>query len=78
MTAVSASFISASPLLALGLVVLGFVVYCEVDLARAHAVRHLPKSLWAIICVLSIPLGGILYLSLGTNRSITHRAGGAQ
>lgn len=61
----SASFISAVPVLALGLVALGFVVYCEVDLVHAHGVRYLPKWLWAIICVLSIPIGGILYLTFG-------------
>ena len=42
----------------------GFVVFCLVDIAR-HEVRHLPKWLWALICVLSIPLGGIVYLLVG-------------
>lgn len=65
MTAVSASFISAVPVLALGLVVLGFLVYCEVDLASAEAVRRLPKWLWAVVCCLWVPFGGILYLVVG-------------
>lgn len=42
-TGVSASFLLAVPLLALGLLVLAFAVYCEVDAIRADAVRHLPN-----------------------------------
>ena len=75
MTAVSAGFISAVPVLALGVIVLGFVVYCEADLVHAHGVRHLPRWLWAIICGLSVPLGGILYLTLG--RPVTAGGHGA-
>ncbi len=43
----------------------GFVVYCLTDLARARNVRYLPKWAWALICVVSVPLGGIIYLSIG-------------
>ena len=50
-----------APLLVLGL---GFVVYCLVDLSRSD-VKHLPKWAWAAICVVSVPLGGILYLTIG-------------
>ncbi|MFC2176991.1 PLD nuclease N-terminal domain-containing protein [Actinomycetota bacterium] len=49
------------PLLVLSL---AFVVYCLVDLARSE-VKHFPKWAWAAICVLSVPLGGILYLTVG-------------
>ena len=50
----------------LPLVVLGvaFVAYCLVDLAR-HDVRYLPKWAWALICLVSIPVGGIVYLIIG-------------
>ncbi|HKZ30367.1 MAG TPA: PLD nuclease N-terminal domain-containing protein [Acidimicrobiia bacterium] len=41
-----------------------FLVYCLVDLARSE-VRHLPKWAWATICVISVPLGGIIYLTIG-------------
>jgi hypothetical protein len=41
------------------------VVYALVDLARAPAVRYLPKWAWAIICVISLPLGPLAYLLLG-------------
>jgi hypothetical protein len=46
------------------LVSVGFVTYCLVDLSR-NEVRHLPKWLWAIVCIVSVPLGGILYLLVG-------------
>jgi hypothetical protein len=68
MPAVSAGFVSAAPMLALGVVVFGFVVYCEVDLVRTEGVRHLPKWLWAIVCLLCVPIGAILYLTFGRRR----------
>ena len=42
----------------------GFVAYCLVDLVRSE-VQHLPKWAWALICIASVPLGGILYLTIG-------------
>ena len=60
--------LAAFPVAALlPLVVIGvaFVAYCLVDIARAPSVRYLPKWVWVAICVLSIPLGGIVYLLLG-------------
>lgn len=50
-----------APIIVLGV---AFVVYCLVDIAR-NDVQHLPKWAWALICVISIPLGGIVYLLLG-------------
>jgi len=49
-------------------VAVAFVAYCLADIARAERVRHLPKWLWAIICVVSVPLGGVLYLVFGKER----------
>lgn len=45
-------------------VALGFIAYCLIDLSR-HEVRYLPKWAWAVICVLSVPMGGIVYLLVG-------------
>ena len=42
----------------------GWVAYCLVDLRRS-SVRHLPKWGWALVIVLSVPLGGIVYLTAG-------------
>jgi hypothetical protein len=44
-----------------------FVGYCWVDIARSE-VKGLPKWAWAIIVVVSIPLGGIVYLLVGRER----------
>lgn len=45
-------------------VILGFLIFCWVDIAR-HSVKYLPKWAWAIICCVSIPIGGIVYLIVG-------------
>jgi uncharacterized membrane protein YczE len=45
-------------------VTLGFLIYCWVDIAR-YPVKYLPKLIWAAICMISLPLGGIVYLIVG-------------
>lgn len=52
---------AVAPLILLGVAFVGFCLY---DLAR-HDVRYLPKWAWLIICLISIPLGGIVYLLVG-------------
>jgi ABC-2 type transport system ATP-binding protein len=59
-------------LVVLGVLAVGFAVVCLLDVLRAERVRYLPKWAWAIICVVSIPLGGIVYLTVG------RRSGSAQ
>ena len=56
---------AVAPLL---LVAFGFVAYCLFDLSRSE-VRYLPKWVWALICLLSIPIGGIVYLLVGREPS---------
>ena len=59
-----------APLAALlPLIILGvaFVGYCLFDLSR-NDVRYLPKWAWAVICLLSVPVGGIIYLTVGRVR----------
>jgi hypothetical protein len=46
----------------------GFVAFCLIDLFRARRVRYLPKWAWALICIVSVPLGGIVYLLVGRPR----------
>ena len=55
------SFAAIAPLLILAL---AFVIYCWVDIAR-NEVKHLPKWVWAIIAIISVPIGGIIYLVVG-------------
>ena len=45
-------------------VAVAFVGYCLFDLWRNEP-RLLPRWAWALICVLSVPLGGVVYLLLG-------------
>jgi hypothetical protein len=55
-----------APLLLIGVT---FVGYCLWDLARQPGTRGLPKAVWAVLTVISVPLGGILYLLLGRSAS---------
>lgn len=48
----------------------GFVVWVIIDIVRADSVRHLPKWAWIVISLLSIPLGGIVYVLLGRDRGV--------
>ena len=50
------------------LLAVGFVIWVVVDIVRADAVQHLPKWAWVIISIISIPLGGIVYLLVGRDR----------
>ena len=73
-------FASLAPALIPVLVLLlGLDVYCLVDLARAKSVRNAPKLAWVIVilCV-SAPLGAILYLFFGMDRTGTgqHKTSG--
>lgn len=50
-----------APIFVVGLL---FVGYCILDIVR-HEVKHLPKWAWIVISLLSVPLGGIVYLLVG-------------
>jgi len=47
------------------LIVAGFVAYCLADMVRHPAVRHLPRWVWAMLSLVSMPLGAIAYLLFG-------------
>jgi hypothetical protein len=57
--------------------VLAFTVYCVADVARATAVRSLSRGVWAVICLVSMPLGGILYLAAGKAWKVPEGPGAA-
>jgi hypothetical protein len=57
-------------LVPLAVLLAGFIAFCLIDLARARAVRYLPKPVWALVIVLiSWPLGALAYLIFGKDRS---------
>jgi hypothetical protein len=53
---------------ALILVMATFEGYCLVDCARADQVRYFSQWTWAIIMLMTMPLGGMLYLMYGKVR----------
>jgi len=55
-------------LVPLVVVAVGFVVFCLFDLSRAGEVHYLLKWAWVVICVVSVPPGGIIYLALRRSR----------
>ncbi len=62
---------SALPaLIPIGVLILGLDLYCLVNLARAKSARNLPKLAWVLIILLvSAPLGALLYLFFGADRT---------
>ncbi|MFZ0128316.1 MAG: PLDc N-terminal domain-containing protein [Candidatus Dormiibacterota bacterium] len=62
----SATLVAA--LVPLLVVVVGFDVFCLVDIARAKRAAYLPRWAWAILCVTISPLAGIVYLAVGKPR----------
>jgi ABC-2 type transport system ATP-binding protein len=62
-------------LVPVAVLILGLDGYCLVNLVRAPSVRNLPKPIWAIVILfVSAPLGAILYLCFGADRSGTGAA----
>jgi hypothetical protein len=45
-----------------------WIAYCWWDLSKSD-VRHIPKWGWALVIALSVPIGGILYLTLGRSEA---------
>lgn len=42
-----------------------YIFFCIKSILLANKTRFFPKWVWGIICIISIPLGGILYLIFG-------------
>jgi flagellar biosynthesis protein FliQ len=60
--------LAAAALVPLLVAILAFVIFCLVDVIRSQNVRYLPRWVWAIICLISMPWGGIAYLIFGKER----------
>lgn len=38
---------------------------CFYNIFKSSHVKYLPRWAWALVCIISIPLGGILYFIVG-------------
>jgi hypothetical protein len=58
-------------LVALTVAVVFFTIYALVDclMTRVERVRAIPKALWVFVIIIVTPIGGILWLTLGKDRS---------
>ncbi len=63
--AATSTAIPWAALVPLAVVGLCFDAYCLVDMVRHPGVRRLPRWAWAVLTLVSNPLGGIAYLLLG-------------
>lgn len=59
------SSIPWAAIIPIAVVALGFVTYCVRDVLSQSTTRYLPKWAWVLVCVASVPLGGIVYLAIG-------------
>ena len=59
MSSAGISWAAVAPLIVLAL---AWVVFCLFQVNRAPQVRWLPRWVWALVVVLSVPLGGIVFL----------------
>jgi hypothetical protein len=48
--------------------VLRFEMFCLNDVLHAPYVRTLPRQTWVLLCVITIPFGGVFYLLYGRPR----------
>jgi hypothetical protein len=62
--AASIDSVALAATLPLAVLALAFVGYCLFDLYRSP-VKYLPKWAWAVICLVSVPFGGVVYLLVG-------------
>lgn len=47
------------------LIVIIYICFCWYDIFKSARTKYLSKWIWALICILSMPLGGILYFFMG-------------
>ena len=52
------------------LIAVAFIAYCIRDLARTSEVRWMPKWAWGILCFVSVPVGGLIYLSFAKPQDV--------
>jgi hypothetical protein len=69
-TAYLETAVVAMIVIAMILVLVRFELYCLADIRQTpdHAFRYLSRQGWVLVCLISIPIGGILYLRFGRYR----------
>lgn len=45
--------------------VLGLIIWSLIDMARRPHTAHLPKAVWALLAILVVPFGAVIYLIIG-------------
>ena len=67
-------------LIVLGILAVAFSVYALVDclLSDRRRVRGLPKALWAVVIIVVMPIGGLLWFFVGRGRRGTAAKGPAR
>ena len=50
------------PLAIIGLI---YLYLCARSIFGNDSTRYLPKWLWLVICLISVPLGGVIYYFIG-------------
>lgn len=60
------------PLIPVIILALLLIAWSLIDMAR-RPVKHLPAWVWALIVLMAIPLGSVVYLTIGRTRGQTLR-----
>lgn len=47
------------------IIVLLYLYFCARSIFWKDSVRYLPNWLWMVICLVSVPLGGVIYYFVG-------------
>ena len=59
------AIIIAALAVAVALMAVRFVQFCLADLARTSHLRYLTRDGWTVLIIVTVPLGGMLYLTYG-------------
>lgn len=52
-------------LLPVAVLVLALVLWALIDMVRRPQTAHLPKAVWALLAILVMPFGAVVYLLIG-------------
>lgn len=49
------------------IIILIYIYFCIYDIFKNKTTKYFHWSIWVIVCLISIPLGGIIYYFIGRN-----------